>query len=252
METSSWITIKRAKTNITSKRGSLRVGWLQSNKSTRVIKFTKPLCLPLLPLRPSLLFICLWWLFALLFVHLGICFGSFILLVLACFLFVLLLFSIYFFFLVSRFLVLLLHHLIIIIIIIIISCLTEIRVTSGLCHRQIGTSIWKQCTSWRVLGCESQVALTMLGNAGKTRIWGTPLHEENAPSGRLIFMHLTCWEGTAILAMQRQCCIKVLCPKDAQCHTVLALNCQKGSTLPALEVYKNQSPTFLTRITVQP
>ena len=41
------------------------------------------------------------------------------------------------------------------------------------------------------------------------------------------------------LKIQRQRCIKSLCPKDPEFYTPLALNCQKG---PAPEVYKNQSP----------
>ena len=63
------------------------------------------------------------------------------------------------------------------------------------------------------------------------------------PDGRLIFIHLRCWEVLPFLTSQRQRCIKILCPKDPEFHTPLALNCQKGQHLPALEVYKNQSPT---------
>ena len=33
-------------------------------------------------------------------------------------------------------------------------------------------------------------------------------------------------------------------PKDPEFYTPLALNCQEGQHLPALEVYKNQSPRF--------
>ena len=61
--------------------------------------------------------------------------------------------------------------------------------------------------------------------------------------GRLIFIHLQCWQLLPFLTIQRQRCIKILCPKDPEFYTPLPLNCQKGRHLPALEVYKNQSPT---------
>ena len=41
---------------------------------------------------------------------------------------------------------------------------------------------------------------------------------------------------------QRQWCIKILCPKDPDFYTPLALKMAKGQHLPALVVYKNQSP----------
>ena len=61
--------------------------------------------------------------------------------------------------------------------------------------------------------------------------------------GRLIFIHLQCWEVRPFSTIQRQWCIKILCPKDPEFYTPLVLNCQKGQHLSALEVYKNQSPT---------
>ena len=60
--------------------------------------------------------------------------------------------------------------------------------------------------------------------------------------GRLILIHLQCWEVLPFLTIQRQWCIKTLFPKDPEFYTPLALNCQKGQQLSALEVYKNQSP----------
>ena len=60
--------------------------------------------------------------------------------------------------------------------------------------------------------------------------------------GSLIFIHHRCWEVLPFLTIQRQWCIKILCPKDPEFYTPLALNRQKGQHLPALEVYKNQSP----------
>ena len=61
-------------------------------------------------------------------------------------------------------------------------------------------------------------------------------------SGRLIFIHLQCWEVLPFCRFQRQRCIKILCPKDPDFYTPLALKTAKGQHLPALEVYKNQSP----------
>ena len=61
-------------------------------------------------------------------------------------------------------------------------------------------------------------------------------------AGRLILIHLQCWEELPFWAIQRQWCIKILCPKDPEFYTPLALNSQKGQHLPALKVYKNQSP----------
>ena len=43
-------------------------------------------------------------------------------------------------------------------------------------------------------------------------------------------------------AIQRQWCIQIVCPKDPEFYTLLALNGGKGQHLSALEVYKNQSP----------
>ena len=48
--------------------------------------------------------------------------------------------------------------------------------------------------------------------------------------------------GAALCRFQRQQCIKILCPKDPDFYTPLALKTAKGQHLPALEVYKNQSP----------
>ena len=52
-----------------------------------------------------------------------------------------------------------------------------------------------------------------------------------APAGgRLIFIHHQCWEVLPFLTIQRQRCIIILCPKDPEFYTLLALKCQKGST----------------------
>ena len=65
--------------------------------------------------------------------------------------------------------------------------------------------------------------------------------------GRLIFIHLQCWEALRILTFQHQRCIKILCPKGPEFYTPLALKSQNSQHLPALEVYKNQSPSFAKR-----
>ena len=56
--------------------------------------------------------------------------------------------------------------------------------------------------------------------------------------GRLIFIHLRCWEVLPFSTLQRQRCVKILCPKDPEFYTPLALNCQKRQNLSALELYK--------------
>ena len=61
--------------------------------------------------------------------------------------------------------------------------------------------------------------------------------------GRLIFIHHQCWEVLPFCRFQRQRCIKILCPKDPDFYTLLALKTAKGQHLPALVVYKNQSST---------
>ena len=52
--------------------------------------------------------------------------------------------------------------------------------------------------------------------------------------------------GAAVLTIQSQRCIKlgVLRAQDFHIYTSQALNWQEEQHLPALEVYKNQSPTF--------
>ena len=60
--------------------------------------------------------------------------------------------------------------------------------------------------------------------------------------GRLIFVHHHCWEVLPFLTSQRQRCIKFRVLRAQDFYTPLPLNCQKGKHLPALVVYKNQSP----------
>ena len=70
----------------------------------------------------------------------------------------------------------------------------------------------------------------------KKIIWGT--------FGRLIFIHHQCWEVLPFCRFQRQWCIKNRVPRAQDFYTPLALKTAKGQHLPALEVYKNQSPNF--------
>ena len=62
-------------------------------------------------------------------------------------------------------------------------------------------------------------------------------------TGRLIFIHLRCWEVLPFLTIQRQRGVKFRVLKPQDFYTPLPLNFQKGQHLPALVVYKNQSPT---------
>ena len=57
--------------------------------------------------------------------------------------------------------------------------------------------------------------------------------------GRLIFIHLQCWEVLPFCRFQRQRCIKIRVLGARDFYTPLALKTAKGQQLPALEVYKN-------------
>ena len=70
--------------------------------------------------------------------------------------------------------------------------------------------------------------------------------------GRLIFIHLQCWEVFLFLRIQHQRCITILCPKDPEFYTPLVLNCQKRRNLQALEVYEYQSPKMAQGISGLP
>ena len=66
-------------------------------------------------------------------------------------------------------------------------------------------------------------------------------------NGRLIFIHLQCWEVLPFCRFQRQRCIKIRVLRAQDFYTPLALKTAKGQHLPALEVYKNQSPIIFNR-----
>ena len=72
---------------------------------------------------------------------------------------------------------------------------------------------------------------------------GTQIHHLSF-SGRLIFIHLQCWEVLPFCLFQRQRCIKIRVLRAQDFYTPLALKTAKGQHLPALEVYKNESPIF--------
>ena len=63
--------------------------------------------------------------------------------------------------------------------------------------------------------------------------------------GRLIFIHLRCWEVLPFCRFQHQRCIKLRVLRAQDFYAPLALKTAKGQHLQALEVYKSQSPTFL-------
>ena len=66
--------------------------------------------------------------------------------------------------------------------------------------------------------------------------------EKTAGTGRLIFIHHQCWEVLPFCRFQRQRCIKIRVLRAQDFYTPLALKTAKGQHLPALVVYKNQSP----------
>ena len=68
------------------------------------------------------------------------------------------------------------------------------------------------------------------------------LLQKNSLHGRLIFIHHQCWEVLPFCRFQRQRCIKIRVLRAQDFYTPLALKTAKGQHLPALVVYKNQSP----------
>ena len=78
--------------------------------------------------------------------------------------------------------------------------------------------------------------------------WGTKMcnwaqgDRSGRPVGRLIFIHLQCWVLLSFCRFQRQRCIKIRVLRALDVYTPLALKTAKGQRLPALEVYKSQSP----------
>ena len=68
--------------------------------------------------------------------------------------------------------------------------------------------------------------------------------EKARVNGRLISIHLHRWE---VLLFFSEKPAPSLCTKDPKFYTPLALNCQKGQHLPALEVYKNKSLSKTSR-----
>ena len=73
--------------------------------------------------------------------------------------------------------------------------------------------------------------LFFTGNATTIKFWKCKFYfrEKNLSwNGRLIFIHLQCWEVLPFCRFQRQRCIKILCPKDPDFYTPLPLKTAKG------------------------
>ena len=60
----------------------------------------------------------------------------------------------------------------------------------------------------------------------------------------LVFLPNPVLGGAALFAFQHQQCIKIRVLRAQDVDTPLSLNGKKGQHLPALEVHKNQSPSF--------
>ena len=97
------------------------------------------------------------------------------------------------------------------------------------------------------LGAFCEVSLFFIPREASTlifKIWSCALRtdlknmQKSAENGRLIFIHLQCWEVLPFCCFQRQRCIKMLCPKDPDFYTPLGLKKAKEQHLPALKVYK--------------
>ena len=70
----------------------------------------------------------------------------------------------------------------------------------------------------------------------------TCTRHESTDHGRLIFIHHQCLEVLPFCRFQRQQCIKIRVLRAQDFYTPLALKTATGQHLPALVVYKNQSP----------
>ena len=65
--------------------------------------------------------------------------------------------------------------------------------------------------------------------------------------GRLIFIHLQFWEVLPCSTIQRQRCIRILCPKDPEFYAPLALNWQKVKTFQHWRCIKISLPVVLMK-----
>ena len=86
-----------------------------------------------------------------------------------------------------------------------------------------------------------------------TKVVPKVVPEEENPFifGRLIFIHLQCWEVLPFLTIQLQRCIKFMVLRAQEFYTPLALNCPKKQHLPALEVYKISLPILAVEFDLQ-
>ena len=116
-----------------------------------------------------------------------------------------------------------------------------IVILSPLVFHKAGTKKPWQPQTWR-----DSTFFSPLGNrAIFSTFWGpslTKVHRKPGENGRLIFIHLQCWEVLPFSHFQRQRCIKIWVLRAQDFYTPLALKTAKGQHLPALEVYKNQCP----------
>ena len=80
------------------------------------------------------------------------------------------------------------------------------------------------------------------GRAVQGLVVGQGSLSPQAWTGRLIFIHLHCWEVLPFCIFRRQRCIKIRVLRAQDFYTPLALKTAKGQHLPALEVSKHQSP----------
>ena len=104
-------------------------------------------------------------------------------------------------------------------------------------------SDWKMRDSWPQIPLRCELRF-------ETRDWRFVVQQFNAlnlrkqlrfesaigKTGRLIFIHLQCWEVLPFCRFQRQRCIKISVLRAQDFYTPLALKMAKGQHLPALEV----------------
>ena len=98
-----------------------------------------------------------------------------------------------------------------------------------------------QCLSGKTGECSTARTRRGFFASGDRCLGNRFLSSKGVGNGRLIFIHIQCWEVLPFLTIQRQRCIKFRVLRAQDFDTPLALNCQKGQHLPALEVYKNQT-----------
>ena len=66
------------------------------------------------------------------------------------------------------------------------------------------------------------------------QIWKLSIEKRSSKIGRLMVIHLQCWEVLLFLDNSVPAVCKILCPGDPESYTPLALNRQNSQYLPAL------------------